>query len=474
MEKCSWRGNFCIEVNPLPNVIVIMGAMGDLSSRKLLPALFNLDRRGLLNENSKIIACARRDGDDITFRNFLRENLAVNDGAFEKFADRFGYVSGDFGSDEFYGKLKNRLETLSGMNFIFYMATASDEYVRNVGMLHKNGLTVESPGVHRHVVFEKPFGTDLHSALELNEALSQYLIESQIYRIDHYLGKETVQNILMFRFANIIFEPVWNRNYIESVTISAFETLGVGHRAKYFDKTGILRDMFQNHMLEMLSLVAMECPHTFEADAVRSEKLKLLESIRMFRKGSLEKSFKRGQYETYREEENVSPDSQTETFVSGTFMIDNWRWKDVPFYLAAGKKLACKKTEIFIQFKPIPHSIFSPVRACQITPNSLTLTVQPQEGLTLSIQAKHPGPKLCMGPLDMDFKYSSLLEEGESMPDAYERLLLDCMNGDQTLFIRSDTIRRAWEILTPVLESWDKECPLFTYPQDASPDLGNL
>jgi glucose-6-phosphate 1-dehydrogenase len=329
------------------------------------------------------------------------------------------------------------------------------------------------------VVIEKPFGRDLESARKLDNELRKILRERQIYRIDHYLGKETVQNILMLRFANVIFEPVWNRNYIDSVQITAAETVGVEHRAGYFEQAGLLRDMFQNHMLEMLSLVAMEAPSSFDAKAVRDEKTKLLRSIRPFPKGKLGESLVRGQYSegsdasgatlpAYRAEPGVKPDSKIETFVAAKLFIDNWRWQGVPFFLRSGKRLPKKRSEIAITFKRLPHSIFSPLKPEDLNPNQLVLNVQPEEGLSLTIQAKQPGPKLCMGSLTMDFKYASILEEGETMPEAYERLLLDCMLGDQTLFIRSDAIETAWSLLTPVLRAWESDEPgcgkLFSYP----------
>ena len=276
---------------------------------------------------------------------------------------------------------------------------------------------------------------------------------------------------------NLIFEPVWNRDYIDSVQITVAETVGVEHRAKYFETAGLLRDMFQNHMFEMLSLVAMEVPASFEASSVRDEKAKLLRSIRPFNLEKLNEQMIRAQYAegngmaAYRDEPGVAPESQTETYVAAKLLIDNWRWKGVPFYLRSGKRLAAKRSEIVITFKHIPHSIFLPVHSEDLVQNRLTLTVQPQEGLSLSFLAKKPGPKLCMGDLTMDFKYASILEKGESMPEAYERLLLDCMLGDQTLFIRSDTVELAWGLLTPVLEHWKKHpesCPLAFYPAGSS------
>ncbi|EKD28913.1 MAG: hypothetical protein ACD_79C00165G0002, partial [uncultured bacterium] len=315
------------------------------------------------------------------------------------------------------------------------------------------------------LVFEKPFCSDLKSALKLDEELKKYLSEKQIYRIDHYLGKDTVQNILLFRFANSIFEPIWNRRYIDHVQITVAETLGVEHRAGYFEHSGLLRDMFQNHMLQMMSLVAMEPSHSFDADRIRDEKVKLLRSIRQFTKKTLKTDLIRAQYlkgkidgkevQGYRNEKEVNKNSQTETFIASKLFVDNWRWEGVPFYLRSGKRLERKISQIIIMFKPVPHSIFPMLSPSDLAPNFLIFSIQPDEGISLNIQAKKPGPKLCMSPLFMDFKYSNVF--GSSPPEAYERLLLDCMLGDQSLFIRSDSMEIAWSLLDPILEYWN-EC----------------
>ena len=495
----TWRGGFCLEVSPVPSTLVIFGAGGDLAARKLFPALFQLQRRNLLHEKSRILSCARQGFDDESWRARLREMLLPLARTFpggegsmdslDSFLRKNFYLSGDYREMETYEHMAERLELLeqdagnAGAGRIFYLSTAASVYADIVERLHESGLSREGENLEeccawRHIVLEKPFGYDLASARRLDARLHRILEERQIYRIDHYLGKETVQNILMFRFANLIFESVWNRNCIDSVQITVAETVGVEHRANYFEGAGLLRDMFQNHMLEMLSLVAMEMPSSFEADAVRDEKLKLLRSIRPPDLTRLKEMIVRAQYTegragdrifpAYREEPRVNPESMTETYVAAKLFIDNWRWHGVPFYLRSGKRMPAKCSEIVIQFKPIPHSIFKPVKASDITPNRLILTVQPEEGLSLTIQAKQPGPKLCMGALNMDFKYSAILEKGESMPDAYERLLLDCMLGDQTLFIRSDTIELAWSLLTPILNAWEQNAPgcgeLFFYP----------
>ena len=487
--KYTWRGGFCLEVAPVPNTIAIFGASGDLSCRKLIPALFQLFKRGLLHEQSRIVGCARSELDDSSFHALLAKWIKGSPDDIREFLRRVHYVHGDYDDPAFYQAISTKLDQAEreaggdpgSFGRIFYLAMPSALYSNIVDHLGASGLTKETPsGVPwRHVILEKPFGRDLASAQELDRELHKTLDERQIYRIDHYLGKETVQNIMILRFANLIFEPVWNSRYIDNVQITVAETVGVERRAGYFDKSGLLRDMFQNHILEMLALVAMENPGSIDADSIRSEKLKLLRSIRPFDPKHLEKSIVRAQYSAgeingetvpaYADEPGIPADSDTETFVAMRLLLDNWRWHGVPFYLRSGKRMKEKTSRIIINFKPIPHSIFSPVKAEDLTPNQLILNVQPEEGLRLTIQAKQPGPKLCMGALSMDFKYASILEPGETMPDAYERLLLDCMLGDQTLFIRNDTIEHAWSLLTPVLNVWERGeggpvPPLFHYP----------
>jgi glucose-6-phosphate 1-dehydrogenase len=476
-----WQGNFCVEVSPVPNIIIIFGASGDLTQRKLIPALFNLFRRSLFHPKSRIIGCARTELTDEAYRDHLAKILnehfeKVDQDQLNSFLKKIYYIAGDYGDADTYKKLNSTLSELEAgqdpvPNRTFYLATPASLYPVIVPFLGIHQLTEENYSGHpwRHVVLEKPFGHDLKSAEELDRLLHETLLERQIYRIDHYLGKETVQNILMMRFANIIFEPVWNSHYIDNVQITVAESIGIEHRAGYYEKAGLLRDMFQNHMLEMLSLVAMEMPASFDADAVRDEKLKLIKSIRPIPIKELSKNMIRAQYVAgngmagYREEENVNPESTTETYVAAKLCVDNWRWRGVPFYLRSGKRLSRKVSEIAIQFKRVPHSIFEPIRAQDLNPDTLVLNVQPEEGMALSIQAKQPGPKLCMGSLTMDFKYADIF--GGQSNEAYERLLLDCMLGDQTLFIRSDVIAASWRLLTPVLEAWagfdadDLNCP---------------
>lgn len=469
LESNYWRGNFCIEVSPAPGTLVIFGASGDLARRKLYPALYHLFRRGLLHEESRIVGCARTAYSDDGFRDHIRPELTGGtDAELNEFLRRIHYHELDYNRAENYHALGQRLDELEKgselpANRTIYLAMPAALYPAIIEQLYATGqLTEPEDGSSwRHVVLEKPFGRDTASAEELDIQLHRYLKEDQIYRIDHYLGKDTVQNIMMLRFANLIFEPVWNSHYIDHIQLTVAETLGVEHRAGYYDQSGLLRDMFQNHMLEMLAMAAMEMPSSFSADAVRDEKVKLIQSIRPFDLKHLHDSVVRAQYQGYLDEPGVKPGSTTETYVAAKLMIDNWRWSGVPFYLRSGKKLAKRKSEIAIVFKTIPHSIFAPIKASDMQPDTLVLKVQPDEGMELTIQAKQPGPKLCMGGLSLNFRYSEL-PGGESF-EAYERLLLDAMLGDQTLFIRSDVIAESWKLFTPVLENWQHDCPLVTY-----------
>ncbi|QSH40879.1 glucose-6-phosphate dehydrogenase [Lentisphaerota bacterium ZTH] len=478
LSDSYWQGNFCVEISPVPNTIIIFGASGDLTFRKLMPALFNLFRRNLFHENSRVVGCARTVMKTEEYRNRLREKMVENvedPAELDRFLSKVCYMHGGYQDQATYSNLEHLLEKLEKgqdpvPNRTFYLATPASLYGEIVPLLGRYGITEErNADGWRHVVLEKPFGHDVKSARALDMLLHETLSERQIYRIDHYLGKETVQNIMMLRFANVLFEPTWSNKYIDNVQITVAEDIGIGARAGYYEKAGLLRDMFQNHMLEMLALVAMEMPSSFDANSVRDEKLKLINSIRPFPIKHLSKYMIRGQYTAdgdmkgYCEEDGVKPDSTTETFVAAKVMIDNWRWHGVPFYLRSGKRLKRKVSEIAIQFKKVPYSIFQPIAAKDMQPDVLVLTVQPDEGMSLGIQAKKPGPKLCMGNLTLDFKYNSIF--GGQSHDAYERLLLDAMLGDQTLFIRSDVIAASWRLLTPVLEAWDSfdahnlDCP---------------
>jgi len=470
----------CVESAAPPAAMVVFGASGDLVQRKLLPSIAEIHRRGLLSEQFCLLGCSRTEYSDEQYREIaadaIRESLGGDSP--EKLNDllgKFYYLSGDYGDPDTYERIKSRLAELRkkhdipGCN-LYYLSVPPFLYETIIERLGAASLSrKDDPECHlrSRLVVEKPFGRDLASATELNQTISKWFEESQVYRIDHYLGKETVQNIMIFRFANAIFEPVWNRNHIDNVQITIAETLGVEHRAGYYDKSGAIRDMFQNHMLQMLALVAMEPPTSFDADPVRDEKVKLLRAVRPFDCDWSPQSgcaIVRGQYGTgrvngqeapaYHSEKDVDPNSRTETYVAARLFIDNWRWKDVPFYLRTGKRLAKKDTEIIVTFKEIPHSLFGSVGLDYMPPNILAFQIQPQEGISLRFQAKRPGSKICIGTLDMEFRYQDVF--GGEMPEAYQRLLLDCVTGDQTLFTRFDGIETTWQLLMPVLEAWER------------------
>ena len=474
-NRIEWQETLCVEQHPGPCQMVIFGASGDLARRKLFPSLFALYQRGLLADQTRILGCARQPFADASFRAHLAEGLSDEPPAqVTAFLNLVFYQAVDYAQADTYQALARRLEGLDACQStclprLFYLAVPATLYPDITRELHSAELLHE-PGEKcwRHVVFEKPFGFDLAGARQLDRLLHQYLQEKQIYRIDHYLGKETVQNIFLLRFANLIFEPIWNARYIDNIQITAAEAIGVENRAGYFDQAGILRDMFQNHMLEMLSLVAMECPSTFAADAVRDEKLKLLRSVRPLLPSSAPAGIVRGQYDGYRQESGVRPESPTETFAALRLHIDNMRWKGVPFYLRAGKKLARKSTAIHVVFKHVPHSIFPNIAADDLQQDVLHLRIQPAEGMGLTLQAKKAGPKLCMGALTLNYQYQ---DSGEKPLDAYARLLLDCSLVDQTLFIRSDIILAAWDLYQPVLDWWKnqpQDSPLQTYEPGSS------
>ncbi len=468
------RDEFCIETRAQACALIIFGASGDLTARKLVPALYKLFRKNLQPKNFYILGCGRTNMSDETFRKEVINSIINehDDPDIYSFTERFYYQKVEYSQENDYIELKQKLEYLDSKyltanNHIFYLATPPVVYSLITAMLAKTDIVTKSgtTAPWSRVVIEKPFGFDLDSAIVLSESLGRVLGEDQIYRIDHYLGKDTIQNILIFRFANAIFEPIWNRHYIDHVQITVAESIGVGHRAGYFENAGLLRDMFQNHMLQMLALVAMEPPISFGANHVRDEKVKLLHSIIPFTRDDIDNYVIRGQYiagsvngiysKGYREEENVDPLSAKETYVAARCYIDNWRWHGVPFFLRSGKCLPKKVSEIAIVFKKIPYSIFAPISTNELLCNVLVLNVQPEEGISLTIQAKHPGPKLCMSSLTMDFSYQDIF--GESPPDSYQRLLLDCMLGDQTLFIRDDDMKAAWSLITPILKQWESD-----------------
>lgn len=457
-----------------PVGIIIFGASGNLTYKKLLPAIFNLYQKGLMPENFFVLGVARTTMNDEKFREHVKEaiNIQNDEESLKSFLERFYYLSGDYESSETYGEIRNRLKVLEKLhntcgNRIFYLAIPPNVFQPVVYRLGESGLARESKlkSSFARIIIEKPFGRDLESAKELERNLAKNFNETQIYRIDHYLGKETVQNIFMFRFANIIFEQVWNNKFIDHIQITVAEDIGLENRAGYFDKTGLLRDMFQNHILQMLAFIAMEPPASFDAERIRDEKVKLLRSIRPFPLNELYKWIVRGQYvsgkingiivPSYSDESGVAKNSRTETFVAMKLMIDNWRWNGVPFYLRAGKRMPKKISEIAIIFKRVPHSMFPNIPIEELEPNSLIINIQPDEGISLNIQVKHPGSRLKLETLSMEFKYEKVFSF--KALDAYARLLLDCMMGDQTLFIRSDDVISSWELLTPVLKAWEAE-----------------
>lgn len=454
--------------------MVIFGATGDLTKRKLFPALYNLAKEEFLPENFAIVGVGRQESGTLDFRKTILADLKefvggeVNKNLLKWFEERIYYTGGDFDDDrKLFKDIKDLLSEVCEKheipaNFFYYMAIPPTLFGKVAEKIVKNGLGKEENGSWRRFIFEKPFGTDYDSAKSLNAELLKILQERQIYRIDHYLGKETVQNILVFRFGNSIFEPIWNRNFVDHVQITVAENLGIELRGNYYDKAGALRDMIPNHIFQLVTLTAMEPPVSFEADAVRDEQAKILAAIQPFSPEDVLRETVRGQYDAgkigdkqvsaYRSEENVAPASHTETFAALKLSIDNWRWAGVPFYVRTGKRLPAKHSEIVIQFKKAPFVLFRNTSIEKLTTNRLVIHIQPDEGITLHFGAKKPGPIVQMGAVDMDFNY--LDHFGEQISTGYERLLFDCMTGDATLFQRADMVEASWQIVTPVLDVW--------------------
>ena len=454
--------------------LVIFGASGDLTHRKLIPALWTLFASRTLPEPFTILCTARTPMTDDAFRAKLKEGVKEfarvkipGEQVWQRFAANVFYVPGDPTRPELYATLGQRLEELErgrgGLaNRLYYLATPPSLYADIVVQLGKAGLAQEAGGWTR-IIIEKPFGHDLTSAQELNRLVTSVFREDQVYRIDHYLGKETVQNVLALRFANGIFEPLWNRNHVAEVQCTVAETVGVEGRGGYYEESGALRDMIQNHLLQIVCLVAMEPPVTFDADAVRDEKSKVMQAVRPIDPGAVDEWALRAQYGPgftnnrhvpgYRQEKGVKPDSTTETYAALRLLIDNWRWAGVPFYLQTGKRMAKRESEIVIRFHRTPHMIFRR-GLVSVDPNLLVIRVQPDEGISLIVDAKEPGPDLKISPVSLDFKYHEVF--GGEPPEAYERLLLDAIHGDATLYARGDWIEQAWRLTQPILDHWTK------------------
>lgn len=468
------RAGMRLERTAEPCAVVIFGASGDLAKRKLIPALYRLVQDRLLPAEFAVVGLGRTEMSDEEFRARMKENVAefseageVDDEVWESFARGLRYLPSNIKNQDDYRRLAELLEEVdrergTGGNRLFYLSTAPEFYAEAVERLDEAGLTRRRAGWTR-VIIEKPFGTSLESAQSLNREILKHLDESQVYRIDHYLGKETVQNLLVFRFANGIFEPMWNRQYIDHVQITNAETVGVEGRGGYYEKSGVVRDMIQNHVFQVLSLVAMEPPVSLSGEDVRDEKIKAMQAARAFNEERVRRECVRGQYGPgaiggkpvpgYREEPGVAPDSATETYAMLTMYFDNWRWSGVPFYIRSGKRLSKRVTEIAIQFREVPHKLFGSEME-HVGPNQLVIRIQPDEGITMRFAAKVPGQVTRIRDVNMDFRYGASF--GGQLAEAYERLILDCILGDSTLYARKDMTERGWELVMPVLEHWSE------------------
>ena len=447
--------------HPDPCAVVIFGASGDLTHRKLIPALHNLHVEGRVPEATSIIGTSRSKFTDDEFKESVRgaieehSRIELTQDAWDHLSYDMSYVPGDVTDDDLFRRLRERLERVdedhqTRGNRVWYLATLPRFFSTIVEQIAKHGL--RDTGGWQRVVVEKPFGYDLASANELNAQISARFEENEIFRIDHYLGKETVQNLLVFRFANAIFEPIWNRHYVDHVEITVAEDMGVGTRGSFYEQVGALRDVGQNHLLQLLTLIAMEPPVSWEPDAIRDEKVQVLKAVRRWTPGDCDQIVARGQYEGYRDEDGVDPKSATETLMAAKLKIDNWRWADVPFYVRTGKKMPAKTTQIRIEFQRVPHLLFAKTAVEELEPNALVIRIQPDEGFSLTFGAKAPTHEINVETATMDFSYE--MHFGSGTPEAYERLLLDAMLGDQTLFTRSDEIEEAWAIVDPMIQYW--------------------
>lgn len=443
----------------MSHTIVIFGASGDLTSRKLIPALYKLFQKKRLPQPTRIVGVSRSRFESEQWREELAKTTeefvrnAFDAESWGEFAKNIHYHAGDISRPEDFQSLKEFLDKLEGdvkTDRVYYLSTMPQLYEPAILQLGNSPLASEARG-RRRIVIEKPFGTDLATARHLNHVVHSVFREDQIYRIDHYLGKETVQNIMVLRFANSMFEPLWNRNYIDHVQITCAEEVKVGRRGDYYDKAGILRDMFQNHILQLMMITAMEPPARFDADLIRDEKVKVLQAVRRFKGSDFAEAGVRGQYEGYLQEEGVPDDSPTETFAALRFQIDNWRWKGVPFYLRSGKAMSCRTTQIVIQFRDPPHLLFGESVRYRPEANRLVIQIQPNEGLQLHFQSKVPDQEMRVRTSELDFRFDA---DGSEMPDSYQRLLQDAIMGDASLFARSDEVEQAWQIIDPIIGAW--------------------